>query len=209
MDLGLGNLIELKRQLLPSANQSGTVYDSKLQALGSGVAKAFEKYCNRLFARVVGDTYEFSAERDHIIVPRYPLESISQVEYRASMDTGYVVQDASIILNRMDKAGIVWFAGAMGFWTETAKLTYTGGYWYDTSESENTVQPVGSTKVPEDLRLAWYLQCRKVWESIDKSGANITKVGSGAQFVTESLGGLEMVPSVKQVLDGYRRFAMT
>jgi hypothetical protein len=94
------------------------------------------------------------------------------------------------------------------------RITYTGGYWFDDAETEDTAQPAGTTKVPQDLKLAWYLQCGKVWQSIDKLGAKLTQGGASGQpagpgQVTEALAGLAIVPAVTQVLDSYRRFAIT
>ncbi len=216
MNLGLGTLAELKRQLLASSKQSDTSYDAKLQATGSGVAIGFEKYCNRQFFRAVADVFQFPADRDHVFVPRYPIDAavdgspvVTAVDYRSTVQEGWVAQSLTVIANVSAKSGGIYFVGPFGYWNQFVRVTYTGGFWFDITEDASGTQPAGSTALPSDLKLAWYLQCRKVWESIDKTGAAITKVGSGATFVTESLGGLDLVPAVKQVLDQYRRFAIT
>lgn len=214
MDLGLGNLVELKRQLLASALQNGTQHDAKLQAIGIGVAKSFEKYCNRKFGRAVADVYQFPADRDHVFVPRFPVEAVTAVEFRPSMDTGWLTQDLTCVINRNDASGGIYFAGVFGYWWAQLRVTYTGGFWYDAAETEDTAQPGGTTKLPEDLKLAWYLQCGKVWQSIDKLGAKITQGGptgqaAGPGQLTEGLMSIQLVPAVTQVLDAYKRYAIT
>jgi hypothetical protein len=208
MDLGLGNLIELKRQLLAPALQGQTAYDLLIQAIGGGVAKRFEKQANRKFARVVNEVCSFPADRDHFYLPRYPLESVSLIERRDTIQSGWVTLDSSTIIQTND-AGLIAFGGTLGVWWSTLRVTYTGGYWYDTSEAENGSLPGGATKLPDDLKLAWYLQCRAVWQSLDKLGTQIAQTGAGPGTVTNTLAGLELIPEVAGVLKSYFRYQMT
>jgi hypothetical protein len=209
MDLGLGNLIELKKQVLPPVMQAQTAYDLLIQAIGIGVAKRFDKLANRKFARVVNDTCSFSADCDHFHLPRYPLESVSLIEQRDSIQTGWFTRDASTIMQMRESSGMIAFGGTLGSYFSTLRVTYTGGYWYDTSEDGSGTLPSGATKLPDDVKLAWYLQCRKVWQSIDKLGTKILQGESGPGTVTDSLAALEIVPDVKGILGGYMRYQMT
>src|SRR6185503_741 len=90
MNLGLGNLDELKRHLLSESMRAQTDYDAKITAIGRGVAGQFDKYCNRSFERAVDAKAEFNSDRDHYYLPRYPIESITSVEQRTTLAEGWV-----------------------------------------------------------------------------------------------------------------------
>jgi hypothetical protein len=142
-------------------------------------------------------TCSFTADCDHFYLPRYPLEAVSLIERRDSIQTGWVTLDASTIMQMRESSGMIAFGGTLGSYFSTLRVTYTGGYWYDTTEDGSGTLPSGATKLPDDLKLAWYLQCRKVWQSIDKLGVKIMQGESGPGTVTDSLASLEIVPEVK------------
>lgn len=214
MDLGLGNLIELKRQLLPAAMLAQTTYDVLIAALGKGLAAQFEKHCNRKFARVASETDEIAADRASWIVSRYPLESISAFEMRSDLSTGWVsLGDVnSTIINWDADSGLIEFGTVQGIYLQQLRITYTGGYWYDTAETENTSQPAGSTIVPGDLKLAWYLHARLAWQTIDKLGTNLLAAGlaTGANPPPAlTLPGLDASPEVIGILRRFMRYSLT
>lgn len=212
-DLGLGNLIELKRFLLTGALVSGTTYDVALTAIGKGVAAQFEKFCNRKFARVVGDTHIIYADRSYTVVPRYPIESISAIAQKSSESQGFVDLGsvASIVQGITHADGIVQFGTVLGSYLEQVRITYTGGYFWNTLEETDgapTPLPAGATARPEDLKLAWFQQCTRVWQLKDKLGTGISEPpGGDVKFVSESLGSLQLIEQVQEILRGYRRFA--
>lgn len=209
MNLGLGNLIELKRYLLAGSLVVGTDYDAAITSIGKGVAKLFDKYSARIFERAVGTTDQCSADRRVWIVRRYPLESVASVEQRDSMTGGWQALTVNdVILNRDDGIGLLKFGAMQGTHLSQLRITYTGGYWFDTSEDGSGVLPVGATQLPDDVKEAWLMQCAEVWEKKDKLGTGITGSG-GATFVAQLLAGLEMVPMVKSMLYGYTRYQLT
>ena len=106
MNAGLGNLDSLKKHLLASSLKSDKRFDLVIGDIGRGVAAQFEKYCNRKFARMVNDTVICTADRDHVYVPRYPLESFSQIELKADITTGWELQDG-LVLNTNTASGLV------------------------------------------------------------------------------------------------------
>lgn len=134
MNLGLGNLTELKAHLLNLALRAENTYDDAIAALGKGVAARFEQATNRKFARVVDDTFETSADREHLSLPRYPIEEISAVGFRENMADGFVDQGAidAIVQNLIESAGIVHLQSPLGGWKDRIRITYTGGYWFPT-----------------------------------------------------------------------------
>lgn len=208
MNLGLGNLITLKQQLLAEALRVSTKYDAQLQAIGKGVAAQFEKYCNRKFCRTESATFVCSADRDHVFLDRYPLESVSQVELRTDNDTGFEVQ-SDIVLTTDEASGKVFWGYYAGPHYGQLRFTFTGGYWFDITEENNDTMPSGATALPDDLRLAWILQCRVVWQAIDKQGKDVATTGSSSQFVSGTLASLALNDQVKEILNGYRRFQLT
>lgn len=136
MDLGLGNLTQLKAHLLNEALRASSTYDAALAALGRGVAARFEGVCNRKFGRVVGETFETSADRDFVILPRYPLEEVTAVELRESLADGWVDQGTveDILENINAAAGLVSLGSQLSALnTARLRLTFTGGYWYPTA----------------------------------------------------------------------------
>jgi hypothetical protein len=202
MDLGLGNLITLKRHLLSPAMQLQSDFDVVIADLGKGLAGQFEKFCNRSFARVASGTAEFSGDRDSVYLPRYPIESITKVETKASELTGWLEVTTQAVQQIKETSGWLYFGGMLGDWTTRVRVTYTGGYWYDTSEAETTVIPVGATALPHDLKMAWALQARITWAGVDKLGNSIAR---GAQKMPE-LAPLDLV--VERLLGPHRRYVL-
>ncbi len=208
MNIGLGNLSELKAQLLAAALRTQSNYDDLVSSIGLGVALTFDKVCNRKFQRVEGDICQFSSDRDHYYLPRYPVEVITNVEQRDSIAAGWLPLN-EIVWNMNEKSGLIMFGGQLGYSFSQVQVTYTGGYWFDDSEDGTAVQPDGSTLLPGDLKLAWYLMARKVWEALDKTGASVLKSGVTGQSVAGTLTDLKMPPQVQAILDSYRRYQIT
>jgi hypothetical protein len=210
MNAGLSNLATLKGWLLADAMQTATEYDTEIVAIGRGVVGIFEQFCARKFARLVGDTFDCPANRWFIVLPRYPIETVTASEIRLSGEDAYEALTASAIVNKAEKAGILYFDTEPGYCNDRVRFTYTGGYFFEQLEPADvgypTAQPVGSTAVPDELLLAWRLQCEHIWKLHDKLGLAIAQSGAGeGTLLGLSLPGLELLPLVKQTLDSYRR----
>jgi hypothetical protein len=298
MNLTLGTLEELKIHLLNAALRSSTDYDATIAALGRGVAARFENYCNRKFLRTIGDTFECTADRMHVTLPRYPVEASPTIEQRDDLATGFVAQTyTDLVFDEDLPAGLIKFAAFPGPYISRLRFTYTGGYWFsDTGADSGTpsavqsgtvslnlndelvaitfatpynsppvvvptvvlpvgggspisanayaitttgclvqlgaavpgagyslawqaeggipgistpaTQPVGATARPDDLYLAWLLQCERIWAVRDNLGVNIAGEKNIA-FVSSTLAALELVPEVENTLRNYRRYSMT
>jgi hypothetical protein len=208
---GLSNLAILKEQVLAPGLLSTTEFDAKLTSIGLGMAGAMEKYCNRKWKRTVGATHVCGADRDFIYLPRSPVEAIIQVELKSSEADGWQVQ-IGFVLNSDNDSGYVKFAG-IGPEYARLRFTYTGGYFWNELEPTEmgypTATPSGASLVPDALKLAWFQQCRETWAAIDKLGDKITEIGSGSQFVTGSLSGLDLSPAVKLMLSDFRRLQLS
>lgn len=211
MNLGLGNLIELKRFLLATDLVSRSTWDARIEALGKGVAKLIDKHCNRKFERAAGAVDDFTADRRSWTLERYPVEVLTSIEQKTSESEGFVSMGAvsGVVIGADGGCGIVQFGGVLGPYTSRVRITYTGGYWFDDTEDATGVMPGAATLLPEDVKLAWFLQCQKAWQVMDPLGAGIAKGGSDANLVGLSLAGLEIIPQVKQLLAGHVRYQIT
>lgn len=208
MNVGLGNLTELKAQLLAKSLRASADFDAVITGIGKGVAGRFQKFCNRKFERAVDATFTCSADRDHVYLDRYPLEAISAVHLRTDAAVGWEAQ-SNFVINLVEASGKVFWGYAAAPHYGQLRFTFTGGFWFDTTEDATGVMPVGAPGLPEELKLAWYLQCRATWQALDKLGTKIVDVGSGSQFVSGTLNTLELVTEVKETLMNHRRLQLT
>ena len=201
MNAGLSNLATLKAHLLPSTWQSVTNQDDALLALGLGVLGMFEAYCSRQFPRVVGDVFTCAADGAVVILPRSPVEEITTLEYQASYGGTWEAADDNA--KRLTPSGVLSFFSA--YTGGTLRITFTGGYWFDSTEDQSDTKPDGAVLVPYGLTLAWLLQCHSIYT---RSNSDAVKAGldSGNLGALSALiSGTELLPGVKSVLEAYRR----
>lgn len=213
MKLILGNLTQLKIFLLNESLRSDTQWDAALELLGKGVARRMQTFCNRVFERTADDEFEVSADRLHVALPRYPVEAAPTIELRDDLTTGYVAQTYNdLVVDHNLAAGLIRFAAEPGPSTSRLRFTYTGGLWVPDDDAQTPEDdsdlPAGATLVPEDLRLAWSLQCQRTWSVRDNMGIDVSGERS-VQFVSSTLAGLELVPEVKEMLRPFVRYALT
>lgn len=207
MNAGFTNLETLKAQLLAEGIRSSVDWDAQIQAIGLGVAGAFERFCGRSFGRAVDDVWETAGMSCSFILPRYPIETITALEVREGMNP-WEAQTVSDVVSRLDVAsGLIQLAAPLGGPFTAVRWTYTGGYWWEQLESIDagypTTQPVGSAALPEAIRLAWFLQCGEVWNKMDRTGSGIM----AAPDAKAKLQSLELVPQVRDVMRSFIRYA--
>jgi hypothetical protein len=210
MNLGLGNLDDLKQFILAESLRDQTDKDAVLQVIGKGVAAAFHRRCNRDFDRVVGAVDNFTADRSDWTLRRYPVEAITSVEIKSSDSEGYVAQTDAIQNSHLE-AGLIDFGGFLGDHRTRVRVVYTGGFWFETKEPTDddypTAQPEGTTAVPDDLKQAWLLQCQHVFESKDHLlPKGIAADGSPLPLNLKDAG---IVPAVEELLRGFIRYQIT
>lgn len=212
MNAGLTNLAKLKAWLLPDSMTSGADYDEQILAIGKGVAAQLEQYCNRKFARAVGDIFETPGFCLHVVLPRYPLEAAPAIERRDDIATGYVAEVYNnIVVDHNLAAGLIKFGAWAGTASSRLRFTFTGGWFWEQLEPADvgypTAQPAGSTAVPDDVLLAWRLQCEQVWKQRDKLGLNLAEkpdnVFSGA------LARVALLDAVKETLRPHMRMTLS
>jgi hypothetical protein len=202
MNAGLGNLKSLKLHLLPAGMLAAMDYDDQITAIGKGVASRLEGVCNRYFLRTVDDTHEFPSETAQVILPRFPVETVTKLEQRDSAQAGWY-EISGGILNFSQPSGWVYLGGQLGAFGSRLRITYTGGYWWDATEDNSGVRPTGAALLPDDLNLAWMIQCAHLWQSKDRMGAGAAKEPGKFSALKE----YDLIPEVKDLLRDYVRFA--
>jgi hypothetical protein len=156
----------------------------------------------------VNDQYVCTADRDHAYVPRYPMAAFTSIELKADITVGWEMQ-TGLVLNNNEASGLVYWGAGISFQWAQMRITYTGGYWWDTTENNTGVMPAGATPLPDNLKLAWLLQCELTWRVRDKLGLSIageekSQRGSKPQELLD----LDISPSVKSMLESFRRYSM-
>lgn len=204
MNCGLSNLDTLKKWLLPASEQSGSDFDDALQQLGQGIAGMFEGHCNRKFERTVGNTEQFPADRLIHIASRIPLESVASVQTRTDATASWeTLTDQPRQID--EDPGILYFGSLLGSQLTQVKITYTGGYWFETLEPTDggypTTQPSGSTLIPAALLLAFKQQCAFAWHNREKLGIELEGTPESS-----ALGNIELTDEVKQLLQQFIRY---
>lgn len=210
MNAGLSNLATLKAWLLPAAMLEATDYDAQILAIGLGTAAQLEEFCNRKFARTVGDTFEASADRAHVVLPRFPVEVLTAVEQRDTSEDAW--QDiASRILTKDLPKGFIEFGADQGVYYSRLKFTFTGGFFWNQLEPDEdnypTELPAGATAVPANLQLAWRLQCEWIWTKRDKLGLTIAEKTDNV--FGGSLAKVVLLDGVKELLRPFVRYSLT
>ncbi len=210
MNIGLGNLTELKGQLLAASLRADTNYDAVISGIGLGVANYFDQYCNRTFGRTAGQVDTFSGDRRHWYLNCFPVESISALAKKDDESDGFVSYalppDPSSLIQAMQMdQGYIMFIALQGYYWSRIQVTYTGGFWFDTTEDGSGVMPAGATPLPAAVKSAWYLQCQHVWKRWDKLGAQIAQNPEGQS----ALGALGLIPMVEELLRPFKRRQIT
>lgn len=202
MDLILGNLKTLKAWLLPETWQSETQKDGVIAALGLGVAAAFETFCNRRLGRAVAEVQQFPGDEAVFICPRYPLESKPSLQVRWEGSDDW--QDASgFQWNWRSDTGLVQTTAPVGTARTLLRVTYTGGFWVDTSEDGSGTLPAGATALPPVIASAWEIQCRHLWTAL-KLFANTGETATEHRGIAA----FDLLPLVQQMLAPFRRFTL-
>lgn len=223
MNLALGNLTTLKQHLLPNALTTGAaldpvlaaaqqrlVKDDVVAAIGLGVARSFEKFCGRVFQRRVDLTVTISGDRLSYVLPRYPVESVSLVEFKGNAASPWTELVIADVLPGIDLAsGLLQFAALQGNHHSQIRITFTGGYWFEDKEPGEAgypqAMPDGATALPGDLQLAWLLYCQEVWNKRDKLGLNLNT----APDARVGLERLKLPDGIAEMLRDHRRMQLS
>jgi len=202
MNAGLGSLTLLKSRLLPAQAVAQTDQDTAITAIGLGVAAWFEQLCDRRFERTVGDIYLTRADRTYVVVPRYPLETVSALDWLLIDSDAW--QPSGLPYFLFPESGLIDFAEAIGTRDMQLRVTYTGGYWWDETEDASGTFPTGAYPLPPDLQYAWLDQSAFLFERRNKLG--LEKITHDGSF---SISPADLLPHVRAILAPYRRNSLT
>src|SRR5882724_5148431 len=86
----LTQLLTVKSRL--ALDEFNVQYDTLLTSAIKAVSARFDKETNRTLARTVDATQEFSADETEILVPCYPIESVTKFELKSTEAEGWVEQ---------------------------------------------------------------------------------------------------------------------
>lgn len=210
-DCGLGTLGELKRFCITSSLDGASTFNEAMIAIGRGTAKAFDVAVGRKLKRETGAVEQFVASRKNMVLAHTPVESVTKLELKYDETEGWVDMTsgiASCLLNNLD--GILTVPS--DFWPLSAqfrhdvpglwRVTLTGGYWYDPTDDGSGTKPTGATELPNDLKLAWLLQCQHLWVNRDNLGITWSPTGE-SRDTRKSLANVKFIPLVTQTLNDY------
>ena len=131
MNAGFSSLTALKAHLLNESLRSDTTYDAPILSIGLGMASLFDGYLNRKLGRMVGDIFVQRGGKKMMLLPRYPVEVVTQIEARVGNGDPWEVQD-NLIDWYSAESGLVNFASVLGNPRWQVRATYTGGFWWPT-----------------------------------------------------------------------------
>jgi hypothetical protein len=178
-------------------------FDTLLTNALRAVSARFDKETNRTLARTVNATQEFDICDTEIIVPCYPIESVTKFETKENETDGWAEESTVEFLVR--RACVIsllspltsQLSSAINSQFAIARVTYTGGYVLP-----GATPSAGQTALPDDLEQAAVEQAAWWFQHRDKLGLvrQWPHEGTYEQFAQ-----LDLLPEVKAVLDGYRR----
>lgn len=213
VNAGLGNLAELKQFLL-ARSMSGltdTANDATLTAIGLGVAGMFAAHCNRDWSYGAANVDEFTANRSFAVARRYPvnMDVVPTMELCTQITNGAKVWTpvTDPFLNIAEDRGMFYLGGYQGNYLSRIRITSAGGYWWLGLDAE-TALPTGAAAVPNELKLAWLLQCQALWLVRDDLGIAVAGSSGGSALLGLSLPGYDLVPEVRSLLKDFIRYAI-
>ena len=176
-------------------------YDSLLLRAIVAISARFDRETNRCLARTENATCEFPAHQTEILVPCYPIESVSKFELKTSQSEGWIEQpgiDFLVSRNCVIVLGSPLRSSASGL--QLARVTYTGGYLVPGSPDLP-----GATRLPAELEQAAVEQTAFWFQTRDKVGVTRQwpRDGSYVEFADP-----DMLPSVRKVLERYTRYVL-
>lgn len=170
--------------------------DVLLRRMITNVSSLFDRHCNRLFARVESDSYEFPAMQRTVIAPRFPVEWVGIVQVRDNTRSAW--RTASVLC-RSGAGGVITLNVAPGTEEQTARVLYTGGYVLPGTTAEE-----GQTALPGDVEEAAIQQTVFLYQN--RFATRVADVTG--RSAAKGDGDLTLLPSVIELLAPYRRHIM-
>ena len=176
-------------------------YDALLTTFLTAISARFDRETNRTLTRTVNSLHEFDPGDTEIIIPGYPIESVSKFELKTSEAEGWVEQTNVDYLIR--RSCVVSLASPLSTLTtqpSTCRLTYTGGY-----VMPGTSPGAGQTALPSDLEQAAVEQVAYWFQNRDRLGLlrHWPHQGTYLQFDK-----IDLLPAVVSVLKRHEKWSI-
>jgi len=135
------------------------------------------------------------------------VEAVTALDIRRSGQADYV-SILEQLANFEPASGLLLFTKILGTYRDLVRVTFTGGYWWDTwdtgDDGSADTLPEGATALPEDLFTAWTLQVQDSMQKMDLLNAGGSRhVEDKAKEMT--LLDLQLLPQVQNILRSYIR----
>jgi hypothetical protein len=195
----LTDLATIKNRL--ALDPFDTTYDLLLLRAIVAVSARLNCETNRSLARTENASYEFSARDTDILVPCYPIESVSKFELKCSETEGWVEQpDVDFLVTRNCVIVLPLPLSAATSTRAIARVTYTGGYLVPGSPDLP-----GATRLPAELEQAAVEQTAYWFQTREKIGLKRQWPQGGSY---EEFADPDLLPSVRAVLARYTRLVL-
>ena len=184
-----------------------TGFDALLTNTINAISTRFDHETNRTLARTTGMTEEFSCDQTEILVPCYPIESVTKFELKSTEAEGWVEQTGIDFLLR--RKCIISLALPLSFSSPSsisnllspaARVTYTGGFVLP-----GTTPSAGQTALPDDLEQAAVEQVAHWFQTRDTLGLDTIWPHSGTY---EKFSKLSLLLPVQAILKYYQRWVL-
>ncbi len=183
-----------------------STYDALLLNTIGAISARFDQETHRTLARAINTQFEFPAEDTEILVPCFPIESVTRFERKTAESEGWLEQTGVDYLVRKnciislatpfsDSPPVNWSGQAA-----VVRVTYTGGYLLPGSEAAP-----GATPLPADLAQAAVEQVAFWYQTRNELGVLRQWPRSGDY---RQLADTDLLPSVRQTLGAYSRFPL-
>src|SRR6185503_13316403 len=154
--------------------------------------------CNRKFDRLENATDQFQGDTSHLIVTRYPIETVSGFELKTNERTGWeALTDVDYLLR---PGGVICLAQILGAESQILRVTYTGGYVLP-----GDTPAAGQTALPDDLEQACVEQIAFWYQRREQLGiVNVSGEGGTIKLPNNA----DLLPQVTAILKRYARICL-
>jgi hypothetical protein len=179
-------------------------HDALLQRAIIAISARFDQETNRILARTENVVFEFPIEDTQIVVPCYPIESVSKFEIKSSETQGWLEQTGVQYILR--RRCIISLSSAFSLQPSglSSRVTYTGGYMLPDASDPQPSTP-NSQLLPVELEQAAVEQTAFWFQTKDQLGL-IRQWPKGGNY--EQFADPDLLPSVREVLRRYTRFVL-
>jgi hypothetical protein len=193
----LTQLATVKARL--SIPDTDTQYDALLNNAIKSFSARFDKETNRTLARTENAVCEFDPDDTEIIVPCYPIETVTKFELKSSESTGWQeITPAPDYLIR--RTCIITLLSPLRNPQSALRVLYAGGYVLP-----GTVPSAGQLPLPDDLENAAIEQVAYWFQTRDNIGLDTIWPHFGTY---QKFAQFPLLLSVQQVLGHYRRYTL-